>query len=286
MPQPQPHEICLNDLTIRGLRSAGDGNHLPKALLLHGWLDNANSFLPILPMLNNLDALAIDLPGHGHSDHWYHNVPYTIASTVHYVMRVADALEWESFHLIGHSLGGSIAPLCAMAEPARIQSLTLIDAVGPVSESAEALPGRLHRFHREMTLRKGSASRVFSNIESAIDTRLIATKMKYESARLIVERQLKSVDAGLQWRFDPALRAASPSYFTEEQVQCILKAIHCPTLCIVATEGYLAESERLHERLACIKTHLRVDLEGNHHLHIDNPEPVALTINEFTQTQK
>ena len=38
-------------------------------LALHGWLDNAASFEPIAPLLEQCHLVAVDLPGHGLSDH-------------------------------------------------------------------------------------------------------------------------------------------------------------------------------------------------------------------------
>ena len=122
-------EIPLNNPSrvIRGLRYQSGSMH--KILCLHGWLDNANSFTPIMPLLADCDIVAIDLPGHGHSDHF--EGAYSIANNAHYVLQAASQLGWENFHLIGHSLGGCIAPYCAVANPPAITSLTLIDAAGP-----------------------------------------------------------------------------------------------------------------------------------------------------------
>ena len=62
-------EISL--ATARGpltaLRS-GDP-HGPKLLALHGWLDNAASFIPLQGSLSAFDLVALDLPGHGGSAH-------------------------------------------------------------------------------------------------------------------------------------------------------------------------------------------------------------------------
>ena len=52
---------------LAGLRLENPGR--PAVLALHGWLDNAASFVPMLPWLSGLDLLLLDLPGHGHSSH-------------------------------------------------------------------------------------------------------------------------------------------------------------------------------------------------------------------------
>ncbi len=41
----------------------------PAVLGLHGWLDNVATFAPLSPLLADLQIFAIDLPGHGLSEH-------------------------------------------------------------------------------------------------------------------------------------------------------------------------------------------------------------------------
>ena len=41
----------------------------PLLLCLHGWLDNAASFQPLMPYLADYHVIAIDWPGHGLSSH-------------------------------------------------------------------------------------------------------------------------------------------------------------------------------------------------------------------------
>lgn len=265
---------------VRGLRySSGNKTNI---LCLHGWLDNANSFRPLMPLLADSDIVAIDLPGHGYSDHL--PAPYSIANNAHYALQVAQSLGWDEFHLIGHSMGGCIAPFAAVASPDHVKSLILIDATGPQTETAEKLPARMARFHREMANPGLHKSRVFDNIDQAVESRLRATKMKTESAQLIIERQLEKSDDGYRWRFDRTLRTASARYYTENQVQAILAAITCPVQCLLADEGYMVKYKHTDSRLQCIdKLHLQT-LPGNHHLHMDSPEIVANEIKQFLST--
>jgi len=264
---------------IHGLQiGTGKAN---KLLCLHGWLDNANSFAPIMPLINDAEIVAIDLPGHGLSEHHSEGFPYTIASYAHRVMQVADALGWEQFTLVGHSLGGSIIPVCAVIAADRIKNLVMIDALGPLSETAQQLPQRLKRFHEDFNDPGKHRGRIYASVNLAVEARLLATKMHRSSAQLIVERQLAETEQGFSWRFDRQLRLASPAYYTESQVQEMLKAVQCPVLCIIALEGYIIVRDELMLRLAQIENKTVQKIPGFHHLHMDTPEPVATEINQF-----
>jgi len=206
-------EISLN-VEGRNLAALQANQGAPHRILcIHGWLDNANSFKPLLPLIHNAEIVALDLPGHGHSDH-NHSI-YTLATEAHTVLAAADALHWETFTLVGHSLGGCIAPFATVAAKDRVEKLVLIEAAGPRSEPPESLPNRLTQFHADMSNPNKYQSRLFDSVEQAIESRLRANKMTHESAKLIVERQLKEVHIDgtkkWQWRFDSKLRITSPS---------------------------------------------------------------------------
>src|SRR3954447_11636192 len=51
--------------------------------------------------------------------------PYEIADMAKDALALADALELESFHLVGVSMGGAIAQELAVAAPERVRTLTL-----------------------------------------------------------------------------------------------------------------------------------------------------------------
>ena len=103
---------------IAGLRG-GRGTGLP-VLALHGWLDNAASFVPLAAHLDGIELVAPDLPGHGRSAHLPRGADYSFAGAVASVLDIADALGWTRFALLGHSMGAGIGSLVAAACPQRV----------------------------------------------------------------------------------------------------------------------------------------------------------------------
>jgi len=279
--------LDVDGLAIHGLRRAAldGGERAPRLLCLHGWLDNAASFLPLMPHLPAADIVAIDLPGHGLSDHLPHAAAtgYTLFETALLVRRVLDALGWTSCTLVGHSMGGCIAPVLAVAAPGTVERLVLIEASGPLTEEARSLPQRLQRAFDDRLSNGRFASRTFDAPEAAVQARLKAARMEPASARLIVERQLVGVEPGWRWRFDPALRFASAQYQTEAQVQALLAAIEVPVLTVIADDGFLSKRPDTKTRFACLDEHRSVMLPGHHHVHMDTPEPVAQAMRGFIE---
>lgn len=100
-------------------------------IALHGWLDNANTFSRLAPRLRGLRVVALDLAGHGYSEHRPAGASYALWDYAYDVLRVAEQLGWQRFALLGHSLGAIIAVVLAGALPERVSRLALIDGVIP-----------------------------------------------------------------------------------------------------------------------------------------------------------
>lgn len=77
-------------------------------LMIHGWLDNAGSFDPIIPHLlsvHNLHIVAVDEPGCGLSSHKPPGSDYNRWAHLRELKRIVDQLNWTEVTLVGHSLG-------------------------------------------------------------------------------------------------------------------------------------------------------------------------------------
>lgn len=265
------------------------GARAQKLLCLHGWLDNAASFVPLAQHLNGVDIFALDFPGHGHSAHRKAGVRYTIAEYLCDIDAVLDALGWEQANLLGHSLGGGTACLYAAASPERIRRLAVLDGLGPLTMAPEKTAQQLTK-SLEWLRRERKPKRQFDSIDEMAEARRSAMHMSPESARLICERAATEVEGEIAgesgstfvWRNDPALNWHSPVLLTEPQVLNCLSSIKAPVLSIHAQPLFhelLGEVAR--ERMTSLQDGRFVELQGTHHFHMDMPEKVAPHIEEF-----
>jgi pimeloyl-ACP methyl ester carboxylesterase len=266
---------------VAGLRGDG-GVGTPRVLALHGWLDNAASFVPLAPHLHGIDLVAPDLPGHGHSPHLPAGADYSFAASVNTVLDIADALGWDRFALLGHSMGAGIASLVAAACPARIERLLAIEALGALAEVPERTVERMRDAITATRALPHKSLRVFPDIATAVTARMRANALSEPVARLLVERGLVPVEGGFVWSSDPRLTLPSMLRMTEPQVRDLVAGIECPTRVIYAdpAQRYLPDPLR-RDRVGLVPRGELVVLPGSHHLHMEDPTAVAAAIGDF-----
>ena len=264
---------------IAGLRWPNEG--AARVLCLHGWLDNAASFIPAATCLNRLDLVAIDLPGHGFSEHRHATTRYHFMDYLYNVDAALDSLGWADCHILGHSMGGAIAATYGAGCPERVRSLVLLDSIGPISAPPDTTTGRLRRSlikHRKGT----SEPRRFDSIDEMVRARLNVSDISEPAARLICYRAARPVGRQFVWRSDPALNWISSLVMTDEQALDLLKHIEAPTLTLSVTqESPWFSREKIESRKRAVSHGRHETLEGNHHFHMDEPETLANTVQPF-----
>src|SRR5690606_2065263 len=265
---------------LAGLRVERPGQ--PRVIALHGWLDNAASFLPLLPHMPMLDLLLLDSPGHGHSAHLPSGAEYTLSTYIHALFDAADAVGWERFAVLGHSMGAAVAALAAVAQPQRISRLALIETIGPLAEDENAAPERLRQAIGASRTLRNKHRPAFPDLEVADRARLQAGPMEPASARRLVERGTRAVPGGHVWSSDPRPTLPGAQRMTEAQVQALLRALDCPlhVLHARAAQPYFPAAQR-EARLALLPQAEVSVLEGGHHLHMDQPAAVAAALSVF-----
>jgi len=243
-------------------------------LALHGWLDNAHSFLPLAGHLDGLDLVAIDFPGHGLSSWRPEGTRYHFDDYAFDVLDVLRALGWDRAHLLGHSLGGAVATLVAAAAPWQVISLALIEGLGPL---VAPIDRTVQRWRQSIARSAPRPRRIHASFEEAVAARQKGSDLAPEAARLLAQRGLIELDGGWQWRHDQRLTWPSPHYYTEPQVIELLSSITAPVLNIHAepASGVL-ERRHFHLRLAALRQHRAcIACRGGHHLHMVYPQQIA-----------
>ena len=271
---PTEISVELADLTLRG-QAWGDTS-APPLLALHGWLDNAASFVRLAPLLAaDYRVIALELEGHGHSDHLPAGAEYRYLGHVQTVRAAADALNLSRYTLLGHSLGAGVASLVAAAAPERIERLLLIEGLGPLGDDGSRT---LQRFREALAPRRESNRplRVFADVAQAVSARCMASGMQPDLARPIVERGLIDTDGGWRWRSDQRLTRASAMRLAESQIHALLKGITTPTWLLLAQPAapYLPPGP-MRARTECVADIAVEHMDGSHHLHLEHPRAVA-----------
>ncbi len=250
-------------------------------LFLHGWLEHCHSFDWVAQALpSSLRTVALDFRGHGESGHLAGGGLYQFTDYLADVEHTLAALGVEEVHLVGHSLGGSVALMYAAGRPGRVRSLTALESLGPTGGDATQAVDRVRMFLEQ--LGKPLRSRVYASVEeAAARLRENDSDLSEAAARQLTAFNTRPVDGGVTFRFDPAHRRMFGMKLDEAQVLALLEAIECPVQLIHGTHGFTLDEAQLRERLLRLKSPVPVAVEGGHHVHLDSPREVAALIATF-----
>lgn len=251
-------------------------------IALHGWLDNCHSFRPLAPQLGDIQMLAIDMAGHGHSEHRSADASYHIWDDVREILLIASEMGWEKFVLMGHSRGAIVAAMIAAVAPDRVTGLVLIEGILPHTMAAQDAPQQLAKFVQRYLS--------FDGIEKGYrdKEKMIALRQRAgfglgdKAAALIVERNTEYRDGYFYRLTDARLTMPSPMMLTAEEADAFLAAVRCPTLLLLGRDGLGKNMEFLQPKVASNSAISVMILDGGHHLHMENAVvAVAKSVNTF-----
>ncbi len=264
--------------TLAGVR--GNSKGLVRVLALHGWLDNADSFLPLSSLLPAIDLVAIDFPGHGDSSHRSKDASYMFADWVREVFAAADALEWSSFHLLGHSMGAAVSTLAASIDKKRIESVCCLDGFMPVTSDAKELVTRLSDYVRDALRDRRVIS--FASEDAALQIRARAGDFEnLNGLRHMVARNIVPKDGRWVLKSDQRLMTHNPLRMNEEQLFELAAALSVPVHVVVADQGLDFVKKQTLEVGPKVAKFSQDLVKGHHHVHLDAPERVAPLLNRF-----
>jgi len=279
--KPKIIQIAIPGLTINA-RVWGPENGV-RVLAMHGWLDNAATFDLLAPLLTQCRIVSIDFPGHGFSDHLPPSGIYHHEDRVIQMFQVANALGWEKFNILGHSMGGVIGTFMAAVFPERIEKIAAIDVIPFLNvfhfnlvkairthiENVNKIP-RSHEIYSS----KSEAARKRANINPQFP-------MKQESALALAEGGMAAVTSGYFWTFD--MRLLLPNFMapTDEMIIQALEIITAQYCLVVSDKGLVSTISDYKEKISPIKNLQIHEIPGGHHIQLDDPESVTEILKLF-----
>lgn len=271
----------IRDVTSSRLRhsvaEAGSGEPL---LLVHGFTGAKEDFADFLDGFadRGWHVVAPDLRGHGASEAPDDEDAYSFETMADDVLALADALGWERFDLLGHSMGGMVAQVLALRAPERLRSLVLMDTGhGPV----EGLDPALVALAVEVVRTEG--------VERLIE---LMTEMGTAGrTRTPSEERVREERAGYVEFGDRKLRAASPAMYaamaprihaSDDRLDA-LATLDVRTLVVVGEEdeAFLGASERMAEAIPGAV--LEVIADAAHSPQFENPDRWWKVVSRFLE---
>lgn len=274
------------NFTLRGMRytaKAWGAADAPPVLALHGWLDNAASFDALAPLLTDFRVVAVDLAGHGTSDHFPPQAAYNIWDDIPELLLILDELGWQRCHLLCHSRGATVGFLLAAVAPERIHSLFLMEGLLPLRFVDEDPAKQLSRYVHDNIKRTLKTPPVYASIEDAVKARANKTHVSESVLYSLVKRGLKKHPNGWTWCNDTRLMGASAFKLGEHEKNSLLKAVKQPGLLLLASKGFAGFHE-IQEQCALCPSLQILEMDGHHHLHMDEQaNALAQHINDWWQ---
>ncbi|XP_077770373.1 serine hydrolase-like protein 2 isoform X3 [Canis aureus] len=248
-------------------------------LCLHGWLDNANSFDRLIPLLpKDFHYVAMDFGGHGLSSHYYLGVPYCQENFVNEIGRVVAALKWKRFSLLSHSFGGIIGGM-------GMENM-LTYRRGAIEHMLQA---EAFQKPRQVVKPEEMLQRFLKN----------NNHLNEECGRLLLQRGTTQVATGLMMNRDRrvGLLEYSVPFLTRELLVHSIKQLQAQVLLIKASQGYFNMERGITDKsvtllvLDTLRSVLKerfqyMEVPGNHYVHLNQPQNVADIISAFLQSKE
>lgn len=274
LPLPEQLSWTVDGLTLAGLAWGPQDGH--RVLALHGWLDNAASFEVLAPMLDGCRIVALDLTGHGLSDHRSADATYLIWDDVPQVLKVIEQLGWSDCTILGHSRGAMIGTLLTAAMPEHVRALVTLDGMLPDPQDDAAFVHQLRDSLRYTARIATRAQRLFNTVDEFIERRQRYGVTREIAARFAA-RALERTDEGLRLRIDQRLYSPSAIKLNDRQLEAVMRALEVPVLNVWASDG-LVKRDWAADAMALAKAAIpdltSASVDGHHHFHME-AEPAA-----------
>jgi esterase len=268
---------------VRQRVDAGHGEHLsvllwgeaePEVVFLHGGGQNAHTW-DLVALRLGRPAIAIDLPGHGHSS-WRADRDYGPARNADAVAGVAERLAKHARGVVGMSLGGLTTIRLASIRPALVRRAVLVDVTPGSVEASERMSSE-----QRGTVELTRGPRIFASFEDMVDAAVRASPYRPPSAvrRGVAHNSRQLRDGTWTWRYD---RPSGRSLADTAALWDDLERLTMPTMLVRGGESVFVTAADLAEvtrRLPSAR--IEVVPGAGHSVQSDQPVALSRLVREF-----
>lgn len=250
------------------------GEAEPELVFLHGGGQNAHTWDLVLTRLGR-PAIAIDLPGHGHSS-WREDRAYGPAANAPAVARVISELAPAACGVVGMSLGGLTLIRLAATRPELVRRAVIVD-VTPGSGAAHARMSRSERGTTQLI----SEHRSFASLDEMAELAVQASPRRPASAvrRGVRHNARQLPDGAWTWRYDPQIGAAQGKHAA---LWTDVPRLSMPVMLVRGGDSAFVTQDDLAE-MTRLAPAMRVEVVpgAGHAVQSDQPIALAALIREF-----
>lgn len=242
-------------------------------VLLHGGAQNAHTWDTVALALNR-PLVAVDLPGHGHSD-WRADHDYSPAADADDVAVAVRALAPDAAMIVGMSLGGLTALSLAERHPDLVRKLVVVD-VTPGTDRAKAEP----------VIAFISGQEQFGSFDEILDRTVRYSPTRAVSAlrRGVRHNARELPDGSWTWRWDPhrPWRADAHGDLDLAYLWAAVDATAAPMLLVRGALSTVVADEDVEELLRRKPSARIAVVEGaGHSVQGDRPVELAALLADF-----
>lgn len=271
-----------------------------RLLLLHGYQDNAASFYDLVPRLDpRWHAVAIDFTGHGLSSHLPLGAPYVSSLFSLDVARTVAHLGWDCFCIVGHSMGAHCGFNYGALFPDKVHKLVMLDCFVPmyhppnlaVQVLRRALVENARLERKDLSKPPSYTEEEVMDIYASSCFNAVPLGYRPENVRTLLQRGWKP--SGEEGRYvlnrDARLRSILWQRVDSTAVQEYYTAFTGDLLVLLALSGLRDMTGKRKMLEDVCRQHCRsfrlLELEGSHHMHMNQPDMVAGYIRPFLDPQ-
>lgn len=209
---------------------------------------------------------------------------------------VIEFLRFEKFTILGHSMGASIGWMCATIYPDMIERIIAIDQIKPLTCSGPAEAAEL--FGQSLTAyieaeKKYKSPQPSFRFETALDILIMAhdgfgVKLSREGALCLLKRATKTSPdgSGLIFTRDVRLNALLGHRTDPKTLRQFYSRMTCEMLIVLGKDGINdlknPDMKLVHDGHAEVCKNFKcTTIDGDHFVHLTNPEKVASLIKEY-----